>query len=350
MLVSRTPLRFSLIGGGSDLYEYINNYGPCKIISMTLEPSMYVTYSPRNLYSGVPQDVYGSNIRLSYTQTELVESIENLQHDLVRETLKVVREVDEKMSLASFEMTTVGDIPSRGAGLGSSSALIVGILALFTENRAVHPYEEMEYRNAIATTAFIIETKRLGKNIGVQDHLSATFGGLRKYHIECDGQEKPLQAIGQAHWLADNLCAFRLPGDRANNATEAPKHALLDALKEDMASRAVYLSQTVDMVDDCWSAIYAQDLEAVGGFLRKAWELKKKSHAFLDKDVERVYDIGMNAGAYAGKVSGSMSSGAGHLFFLAPPGVQTNIRRALGMELNEMQVNYYPHGSYVKEI
>ncbi len=348
MLVSRTPLRFSIIGGGSDMFEYINKYGPCKIISMTLEASMYVTYTARQLYSGVAKNVYESNIRLSYTETELVDSIDDLKHDLVRETLKALREMD--VDVSAFEMTTVGDIPSRGAGLGSSSALIVGILNVLLEDRPAGHNEWMKAANAISTAAYIIETHELGKNIGIQDHLSAAFGSLRKYHIESDGQQPPEEAPGRGHWLAENLCAFRLPGDRANNATEAPNHALLDDMKAKMEWRAVYLTQTVNMVDDCWSAIYAQDLEAVGGFMQKAWELKKKSHAFLDKDVERVYDSGMNAGAYAGKVSGSMSSGAGHLFFLAPPEVQTNIRRAIGMELNEMRVKYYPRGSHVVEI
>jgi len=340
MLISRTPLRFSIIGGGSDMVEYIDKYGPCKIISMTLEASMYVTYTMRKLYSGSAKDTFGSNIRLSYTETELVDSIDELKHDLVRETLKLVREIGGKSKFLPFEMTTVGDIPSRGAGLGSSSALIVGILNIWLNG------SDPEY---VAATAYIVEAEKLGKNVGVQDHLSAAFGGLKMYHVEKDGQHPPKHASGRGNWLANNLCAFRLPGNRADNATVAPNHALLDALKDDMASRADYLSQTVDMVDDCWEAICAQDLKAVGEFMEKAWELKKLSHAFVDKDVERLYNIGMRY-ALAGKVSGSMSSGTGHLFFLAPPEIQENIRRAMSSELKEMRVNYYPHGSHVWSI
>ena len=93
MLISRTPLRFSIIGGGSDMFEYIDNYGPCKIISMTLEASMYVTYTARQLYSGVARAVYRSNIRQSYTATEQVDSIDDLLRLREKREITTFREV-----------------------------------------------------------------------------------------------------------------------------------------------------------------------------------------------------------------------------------------------------------------
>jgi len=347
MLISRTPFRFSLIGGGSDLPAYYTEYGPAKIISMTLSASMYVTYSPRDLYSD--RGAISNLIRLSYTQTENVDRIQDLKHDLVRSVLETLRyECATDSDFESFEMTTIADIPSRGSGLGSSSALIVGILKLFLpKSGGAIPLENL------ANLAFRIETEKLGKNIGFQDHYSATFGGLRKYHRKeyyVDAMphfNKDPRLVG--HDLAYHLCAFRLPVNRSSDAANVPEQQTLNEMKKKMKVRAQYITETVDMVDDMWRALEKRDFGDVGRILGKAWELKKASHDIIDKNLDRLYNLGIEAGALAGKVSGSMSGGAGHLFFLAYPDDHDRIRQAM-KELVEMRVEYYPHGVTVTRI
>ena len=342
MKISRTPLRFSLIGGGSDLPEYWRNYGPCKIISMTLSASIHVTYTVRDFYHDLYiGDAYQDRIRVSYIQTENVDSVQQIQHELIRESMTLVGDS------RPFEMTTIGDIPSRGAGLGSSSSLVVGILKIFYPD-----VDELE----LALKAIEVEIDNLGKRIGWQDHLAAVYGGCRQYNIQPHGNirrghctvfETDLEC---GNSLARNLLAFRLPVDRSNDSAVAGVHGNLAEMREKMEERVPYLRETVDLVDEMAEALRYYEIKSVGEILQMAWKLKKASHDFIDKNVERWYSIGIENGALAGKVSGSMSKGAGHLFFLAYPDDHDGIREALGEELAEMKVEYYPHGSKVWEI
>lgn len=346
MKISRTPLRFSLIGGGSDLPAYWRNYGPSEIISMTLEASMYVTFNDRLLYDGVGRlrhtnsikETYGHNIRLSYMQTETVDTIDELEHDLVRETLQFLEDVS-----AAFEMTTIGDIPSRGAGLGSSSALIVGILRILNPGVS---------KSTLAHMAAAIEISQMGKHIGVQDHFSAAFGEMRYYKFwndsGCDKYEVTRLDVG--HALAKRLIAFRLPVNRSENAQSVAPHDRLVDMEREMEGRAGFLKETVGLVQPMGEALRDEEWCQVGRIMKVAWELKLASHGGIDKDTERWYSIGMDNGALAGKVSGSMSKGAGHLFFLAFPDNHHRIRDALVSELAEMDVEYYPYGSKMWEI
>jgi D-glycero-alpha-D-manno-heptose-7-phosphate kinase len=349
MKITRTPLRFSLIGGGSDIPAYFTEYGPCKIISMTLEQSIYVTYTKRDIYRGSAKDVYGHNIRLSYTRTENVYTIDEIEHELVRETLK--SDLLGGWLGDAFEMTTIGDVPSRGAGLGSSSALIVGVLKLF------------KYRvdaDTLASYAAQIEIDKLGKPIGYQDHMSAAYGGLRKYCIvavrlnDAGGRVPILQSVqlpeSPGYGLARRLLAFRLPADRSEKAAVAPAHDTLAYMQETMKQKARYIKETVDLVDYMYNYLQSEDWEGVGNIMREGWDLKKRSHGVVDESIERWYNMGIDAGALAGKVSGSMSGGAGHLFFLCYPDMQDAVRKAVGAELSEMSVKYYAHGSTLWEI
>lgn len=344
MKISRTPLRFSLIGGGSDLPAYWQHYGPCKIISMTLTASIYVTFTERNLYEGSAKDVYGNNIRISYTQTEHVDSIDEIKHDLIRESLGFVSDTFPADWIPpAFEITTIGDIPSKGAGLGTSSALIVGLLmAIF--HVGGHTSIPMNFQEMAS-----IEIDRLGRQIGYQDFMSAQMGALRCYTLGIDRfKSDHMHEVGDD--LAERLVAFRLPLDRSDSAQSVPAHETLEDMQRQMEIRYPYLKQTVEMVDPMVDALTHRRWEEVGEILQEAWELKKASHGYVDKNVERWYSMGMEAGALAGKVSGSMSKGAGHLFFLAYPDDHDRIRETVGAELSEMQVDYYPHGSKVWEV
>ena len=343
MKVSRTPFRFSLIGGGSDLPEYYENYGPAKIISMTLSASMYVTYSERNLYSD--PGAFSAPIRLSYTKTEHTADINLISHDIIRAVLCSLRDRQNLRLAPSFEITTIADIPSRGAGLGSSSALIVGILNILYKSCSL-----VDRAYIIAWYAYEIERAELGSPVGFQDHVSAVFGRFRKYECEHSWELNKFTAedsIGVD--FAKHLCAFRLPYNRSDETQSIGKHSTLDDMRISMTERSKYLRWTVELVDPMWEAVAKLDYKEIACILRSAWEYKKQSHAVLDENIDRWYNKGIEAGALAGKVSGSMSGGAGHIFFLAHPDDHDRIREALP-ELVEFKVEYYPYGSTVQEV
>jgi D-glycero-alpha-D-manno-heptose-7-phosphate kinase len=308
---------------------------------MTLSASMYVTFTERSFYEGPLQNTFGNAIRIAYTKTEHVDDIRCIEHELIRETLLFIRDsFPSDWIPPGFEITTIGDIPSRGAGLGSSAAVVVGVLkAIFGD---FFPMSIGEIAD--------IERVRLNHTIGWQDQMAAVYGGLREWAISGKSQisDIPMPEVGDD--LAGHLIAFRLPANRTANAANAGGHDNLVGMADQMKQYAPYLRKTVELVDDMKSALLAKDWEEAGKILQVAWQLKNSSHGYVDKNISRWYSLGKARGALAGKVSGSMSKGAGHLFFLTYPDDRERIRKALGKELAEMKVEYYPHGSKVWEI
>src|SRR5690242_9699815 len=157
MIISRTPLRVSFLGGGTDFPEFYNDHGGC-VVTTTLQKYMYVIVNRRN----------DNKIRASYTRTEIVDHPAELQHPYIRQAL---------LHLGLFEgieVVTVADVPSSGSGLGASSALMVGLL------KALSVLKGKEWTNRdLAHLAFHLEKYELGKSLGVQDHYSCALGGPR---------------------------------------------------------------------------------------------------------------------------------------------------------------------------
>lgn len=165
MIIVQTPLRVSFFGGGTDFPGYYMENGGA-VLSSTIDKYIFVTIKKR----------FDDMLRVGYTQTELVESIEDIKHDLIREALK--RTGIQK----GVEITTMGDIPSEGSGLGSSSTVTVGALqAMYTYLGEIVPAEQL------AREACQIEIESLGKPIGVQDQYIAAYGGMRFLEFNTDG-------------------------------------------------------------------------------------------------------------------------------------------------------------------
>src|SRR6516225_2862945 len=163
MIISQTPYRVSFAGGGTDLPAfYRQEYGA--VLSTTIDQHIYVTIHRR----------FEPTIRVSYSRTEIASSLDEVQHELVREAMRLV-EIDEPL-----EITTIGDVPS-GTGMGSSSSLTVGLLAALYgyQHRVVSP-------RLLAEQASQIEITVLGKPIGRQDQYAAAFGGLNYIRFNPD--------------------------------------------------------------------------------------------------------------------------------------------------------------------
>jgi D-glycero-alpha-D-manno-heptose-7-phosphate kinase len=157
MIITQTPLRISFFGGGTDFRGYYAREGGC-VLSSAIDQYIYVIFKQR----------FDEKIRVAYTRSELVDSVDEVQHELVREAMRLTGISHQ------VEMGTLGDIPSSGSGLGSSSTLTVGLL------NAMYTYlGQPQNPETLARHACQIEIDMLGKPIGKQDQYIAAYGGLR---------------------------------------------------------------------------------------------------------------------------------------------------------------------------
>src|ERR1043165_6369310 len=156
MIISRTPLRMSLVGGGTDLPVFYRKYGGA-VVSTAINQFVYITVNKK----------FDQRIRVSYSKTEEARSVERIRHPLVREAMKLLG------LKGGVEITSIADIPAGGSGLGSASTVTVGLL------HALHAYAE-RYASAepLAREACEIEIQRCGEPIGKQDQYAAAFGGF----------------------------------------------------------------------------------------------------------------------------------------------------------------------------
>ena len=165
MIISRTPLRMSFVGGGSDLPAFYRKFGGA-VLSTAIDKYVYVNVNKK----------FDEGVRVAYSKNEEVDSIDKIEHRLVRATLK------DMGITGGVEIATIADVPSHGTGLGSSSSFAVGIL------NALHAYKgELRSPRDLAEEACRIEIDVLGEPIGKQDQYAAAFGGLRYYEFHPDG-------------------------------------------------------------------------------------------------------------------------------------------------------------------
>ena len=165
MIVSKTPLRASFFGGGTDFHEYFHNskYGYGSVISTALDMYVYIIVNRR----------FDDKIRLVYSGNELVDSVDEIKHNIIREALKItgINKGIEIVYIATLPMTNLG------VGLASSSALSVGLL------NALHRYKgENVSKEQLAKEAIDLEINHLGQQIGVQDQYAVSYGGFNRYY------------------------------------------------------------------------------------------------------------------------------------------------------------------------
>ncbi|MDD5646592.1 MAG: GHMP kinase, partial [Candidatus Bipolaricaulis sp.] len=166
MIISRTPLRISFAGGGTDIPAFYRDHEGA-VVSTAIDKSIYLFVNPK----------FDRRIRVSYSITEVVDSVDELRHELVRESLKAVG------IRAGIEIASISDVPAHGTGLGSSSAYTVGLLnALWAYQGKTVPAERL------AREACEIEIERCGKPIGKQDQYIAAFGGMQFIRFQSNGQ------------------------------------------------------------------------------------------------------------------------------------------------------------------
>ena len=303
MIISQTPYRVSFAGGGTDLPAYYRHeYGA--VLSVTIDHHIYVTLHRR----------FESTIRVSYSRTEVAHTIDEVQHELVREAMRMV-EIDEPL-----EMTTIGDVPS-GTGMGSSSSLTVGLLtALYGyQHRIVSP-------KLLAEQACRIEIDILHKPIGRQDQYAAAFGGLNYLRFNSDDtvdvEPVPCRAETLAELEQRALLVYTGQTRDANVILEQQSSATEDRLDVLRAMR--------DLAGEMRHALAGDgDLDRFAALLHEGWELKRSLGFGISNDhINEWYAVARRAGAVGGKLLGA--GGGGFVLLIAPPWRHRAIREALG--------------------
>jgi D-glycero-alpha-D-manno-heptose-7-phosphate kinase len=303
MIISQTPYRVSFAGGGTDLPAfYRQEYGA--VLSMAIDKHMYVTVSPR----------FEKTTRVAYTKVEIAESVNDLQHELVREALKLT-------GLGRhIEITTVGDVPS-GTGMGSSSSLTVGVL------QALYAYKgQIISAKNVAEQACKIEIDILGKPIGKQDQYAAAFGGLNYIRFNSDDtvDVEPVPAPRETmQELSSRMMLLYTEQQRDADG-------ILKRQSEGTKDRMPVLRAMRDLAQEMRVAITGSGgLDEFARLLHEGWELKRSLGFGISMErVDAWYEQARKLGAQGGKLLGA--GGGGFLLLLAPKERHSLIRDALG--------------------
>lgn len=322
MIITQAPLRISFLGGGTDFPEFYAQEEGC-VLSSAIDKSITVILKRR----------YDQRIRVGYTRTELVETVDQLEHELVREAMRLTG------LTGGVEIGTMGDIPSRGSGLGSSSTVTVALLHAMWTYLGVLPT-----RGQLAEEAVRVEREILGRPIGVQDQYAAAFGGLRFHRFGPDGVSSeavlPDGAAGEqlARRLGEHLLIFFTGITRQAASVLAEQRANIEAQRPLLRAMA-------HQAREGRQALVDGRLDDLGELLHEGWLLKRRlASKVTNPDIDAMYAAARGAGAIGGKISGA--GGGGFLLLYARPQDHQAVRAALH-PLSELAFNLEPEGSLV---
>jgi D-glycero-alpha-D-manno-heptose-7-phosphate kinase len=321
MVITRTPLRVSFVGGGSDLMSFSREHGGA-VVSTAIDKYVYVVVTPR----------FEDDIRVSYSQTEIVDRVDDLAHDLVRESLRFAG-LPRKV-----EIVTIADVPARGTGLGSSSAVTVGTLnALFTYQGILKSGEQL------AEAAAEIEIGALAKPIGKQDQYSSALGGLNLLRFgpgEGVRRDPVVMTLEAKTRLERSLLMFYTGQQRSADAILSDLDR--EARTETDAQR--HLESLRELALELYDELGKGDPDVLGHFLHRGWEIKRQLGGVTTPEIDGWYETARTAGALGGKLLGA--GGGGFLLFYVPRDKQASVRRALD-DLKELPISFDDHGSRV---
>lgn len=316
MIVSSTPLRVSFFGGGTDLPEcFMHQQGA--VLSTTIDTSMYICVNKSA----------NNRIKAVYGDVEVAESVEDLKHDRMRETLKHFN-VNSFLDISSF-----CDIPTKGTGLGSSSTFTVGLVSAILKhiNYNLTTYE-------LAEVAYFIERDRCGHILGKQDQYAAAFGGLNLIKFYNDTTEViPVNTTESCiRELQNNLFFFYTGHVRS-----------ADELLRKQASNNNFnnYTQLTDLAITGYNMIRSRKIDDFGSLLDDGWLIKRKlDSAVSSGDLDEMYEYGVKNGALGGKLLGA--GGGGFMMFYVPAKEQNRFLSAF-QQYNRYNFNFSNQGSRV---
>ena len=322
MIISRTPLRMSFVGGGSDLPSYYRAHGGA-VVSTAIDRYVYVNVNKK----------FDDGIRLAYSKVEEVERCDDIEHPIVRAAMNYLGVG------GGVEITTIADIPSKGTGLGSSSSFTVGLLHVLNAYKGQYVSSEQLGRDSC-----YIELERCGEPIGKQDHYAAAFGGLNLIEFRPDDSVIVSPVICNPATVAEieaNILMFYTGIQRSASALLREQSAEV-AISSDK-QRA--MGQMVRLAYDLRKELQSNNTAAFGEILHENWTLKKTMTAGVSSGkIDEWYEIGRSAGATGGKILGA--GAGGFLMLYAPREAHERVKSALRM-LRHIPVRFEPLGSRI---
>ncbi len=326
MIISKTPVRISLFGGGTDYPDYFKR-DKGAVLGTTINKYIYLSVNKLSSF-------FDYKIKVSYSLSEKVESIEDIQHPSIRECLKY-KEMTQGLDIHHF-----ADLPAR-TGLGSSSSFTVGLL------NAIHKLQDHKAsKEILAKEALHIEQNLICERVGSQDQVHAAYGGLNIIEFNQDGhQVTPLDISQEKQELIENsLLLFYTGINRyANDILE-------EQIKNTKAgSKDAFLKRMYEMVYEAKEIILNLDgpelIQKLGSLLHKSWEHKKRlSSKISNNSIDNYYSLAKDAGAIGGKLCGA--GHGGFLLLMVPSKKQDQVRHSL-QDLLEVDFKFDREGSQI---
>tara|TARA_B100001109_G_scaffold57307_1_gene46375 strand:+ start:173 stop:1165 length:993 start_codon:yes stop_codon:yes gene_type:complete len=301
MITTRSPYRISFFGGGTDYEDWYSNYGG-GFLSFAID---YFTYITLRIKPKFQEKEY----RVLWRLAEEVKSIDDIQHPIVRETLKEFGYHD-----TGLDISYIGDLPG-GAGMGSSSAFTAAlILAIKThQNKFITPYE-------LSYLSYEIEKNKLKETVGIQDQIATSYGGFNKVIIDKDGTSH----VTPVNLSSDNLKNFL---DRLVLVYTGTTRRATDAAEKSVKnidSKKEYFHSLFEMVNEAHKLLLNNDLNQFGKLLHEAWLVKKNlSEDMSNTLINELYEHGIKNGAIGGKLLGA--GGGGFVLFMSKEGMRKEL-------------------------
>ena len=324
MIVSRAPLRFSLGGGGTDLYDYASRQGGY-VVAGAIDKYVYLTVNRR----------FYRDLRLAYSKTEIVADIEAVEHPIFREALDML---DLRHSL---ELTSVAELPAN-SGLGSSSTFTVALLnALHTYKREFVPSQQL------AEEACHIEIDRLGEPVGKQDQYIAAFGSVIAMTFNVDGSVE-VERVPVRDEVLDELESNLVV---VHSGVEREARVVLQeqgrSLREPDGKASSELDRIKELGHEVYDLLVSGEVDRYGELLHEHWTRKRRiTSAMSDRTLDDHYTAARDAGAIGGKIMGA--GGGGFFMFYVRP---ENRRRLIGTMrergLRQMRFRFHSEGARI---
>ena len=306
MIISRTPLRVSFCGGGTDIDEFsLSESSGGRVVSTAINKYVYVTMNQR----------FDDRIRISYSSMEDVDSVSHIQHGLVREAMRLTG------IESGVEITTIADIPGRGTGLGSSSSVTVGLLNAMHSFQGRNPSKEQ-----LAEEACKIEIEIMGAPIGRQDQYAASFGGINSIRFGERGVSvEPIEI--------ENDLASRVSSNFTLVFTGMTRSAskVLSEESEDELDKNSRMRVIREHADKAAIMFQNGDLDSIGDLLNETWNAKRGlSSLITNQSIDELHGRVMSSGAKGAKLLGA--GNGGFLLVYGDDGLREDLQIELGPE------------------
>jgi D-glycero-alpha-D-manno-heptose-7-phosphate kinase len=319
MIITQTPLRISFLGGGTDFSDFYLKHGGF-VVTTAIDKYVYCIVKER----------FDKQIYVNYSVKEIVDKVDDLKHELVREAMKKTGVTE------GVEITFLSDIPASGSGLGSSSSVTVGVL------NALYLYQGQAVEaERLAREACEIEIETLGKPIGVQDQYIAAYGGVRTLEFMKSGLVVAKKVeMSEQIWddLHKHMMVF-FTGKTRQAAT------ILAEQKNNINDKNKVLLEMAEQARQAEKLLNKGKIEELGRLLDEGWKLKKQlASKISDPEIDAAYTAAKRAGAYGGKISGA--GGGGFFTLFVPSEKRAAVRKALA-GMREMPIGLSRDGSKV---